>query len=202
MLLHYLLPLVSGGEPAADRCRQDRPHAAGDPVGAPVRRGRRASVASAPGGPAAETGQPGQQGPQPDGGGTHPGRAVPLAGGDSAARLRRDAGPADRELGCRVAAGRAGTRLRKTMTLTTSLRNVGVGLVIATGTFAGTPAVTATLVYGLFEVFGSLLLALAWARLGTATRSSRSRLEPPRLGRHRVDWVRLGSAHPCSGEPP
>ena len=51
---------------------------------------------------------------------------------------------------------------RKTMTLTTSLRNVGVGLVIATGSFAGTPAVTAVLVYGLFEVLGSLLLALAW----------------------------------------
>jgi bile acid:Na+ symporter, BASS family len=56
------------------------------------------------------------------------------------------------------------TAIRKTMTLTTSLRNVGVGLVIATGTFAGTPAVTAALVYGLFEVVGSLLLALGWAR--------------------------------------
>jgi BASS family bile acid:Na+ symporter len=58
---------------------------------------------------------------------------------------------------------------RKTMTLTTSLRNVGVGLVIATGSFAGTPAVTATLVYGLFEVVGSLLLALGWARRGAVT---------------------------------
>jgi BASS family bile acid:Na+ symporter len=56
------------------------------------------------------------------------------------------------------------TGIRKAMTLTTSLRNVGVGLVIATGTFAGTPAVTATLVYGLFEVVGSLLLALWWPR--------------------------------------
>jgi BASS family bile acid:Na+ symporter len=54
--------------------------------------------------------------------------------------------------------------MRKTMTLTTSLRNVGVGLVIATGAFAGTPAVTATLAYGLFAVVGSLLLALGWAR--------------------------------------
>jgi BASS family bile acid:Na+ symporter len=60
--------------------------------------------------------------------------------------------------------GGPGTENRKTMTLTTSLRNVGVGLVIATGTFAGTPAVAAVLVYGLFEVAGSLLLALAWAR--------------------------------------
>jgi BASS family bile acid:Na+ symporter len=53
---------------------------------------------------------------------------------------------------------------RKTMTLTTSLRNVGVGLVIATGAFAGTAAVTAVLVYGLLGVIGSLLLALAWSR--------------------------------------
>jgi BASS family bile acid:Na+ symporter len=58
--------------------------------------------------------------------------------------------------------------IRKAMTLTTSLRNVGVGLVIATGAFAGTPAVTAALVYGLIEVVGSLLLALGWARRGTA----------------------------------
>jgi len=34
---------------------------------------------------------------------------------------------------------------RRTMTLTTSMRNVGVGLVIASGAFGGTPAVTATL---------------------------------------------------------
>src|SRR5262249_31042801 len=61
------------------------------------------------------------------------------------------------------------TDIRKTMTLTTSLRNVGVGLVIATGAFAGTPAVTAVLIYGLFEVLGSLLLALGWAGHGPAT---------------------------------
>jgi BASS family bile acid:Na+ symporter len=60
--------------------------------------------------------------------------------------------------------GGADVAVRRTMTLLTSLRNVGVGLVIATGTFAGTPAVTAVLVYGLLEVVGSLLLALAWGR--------------------------------------
>jgi BASS family bile acid:Na+ symporter len=60
--------------------------------------------------------------------------------------------------------GGPGTGPRRVMTLTTSLRNVGVGLVIATGAFAGTPAVTATLVYGLFEVVGSLLLALYWGQ--------------------------------------
>jgi bile acid:Na+ symporter, BASS family len=53
---------------------------------------------------------------------------------------------------------------RKAMAITTALRNLGVGLVIATGNFAGTPAVTATLAYGLFEIFGTILLALWWAR--------------------------------------
>jgi BASS family bile acid:Na+ symporter len=62
--------------------------------------------------------------------------------------------------------GRA-TDIRKAMTLTTSLRNVGVGLVIATGSFAGTPAVTAVLAYGLLGVVGSLALAAAWGRRAT-----------------------------------
>lgn len=53
---------------------------------------------------------------------------------------------------------------RRALTLTTSLRNVGVGLVIATRNFDGTAAVTAVLAYGIFEIVGSLLLALAWGR--------------------------------------
>jgi BASS family bile acid:Na+ symporter len=62
--------------------------------------------------------------------------------------------------------GGPGPDTRKAMTLTTSLRNVGVGLVIATGSFPGTPALTAVLVYGLFGVVGTLFLALGWARKG------------------------------------
>jgi bile acid:Na+ symporter, BASS family len=61
-------------------------------------------------------------------------------------------------------AGGAGIDNRKTMALTTALRNVGVGLVIVTGNFAGTAAVSAALAYGIVEVFGSLLLALWWGR--------------------------------------
>jgi bile acid:Na+ symporter, BASS family len=61
--------------------------------------------------------------------------------------------------------GSPGRGNRKAMTFTTSLRNVGVGLVIATGSFPGTVAVTATLAYGLIEIFGSLLLALWWGRV-------------------------------------
>jgi BASS family bile acid:Na+ symporter len=60
--------------------------------------------------------------------------------------------------------GGPSTELRKSMTLTTSLRNVGVGLVIATGSFAGTEAVTVAVAYGILEIVGSFLLALWWAR--------------------------------------
>jgi BASS family bile acid:Na+ symporter len=52
---------------------------------------------------------------------------------------------------------------RRTMALTTSLRNVGLGLVIVTGNFSGTPAVSAALAYGIVEVLGSLVVALWWA---------------------------------------
>jgi bile acid:Na+ symporter, BASS family len=53
---------------------------------------------------------------------------------------------------------------RRTMALTTSLRNVGLGLVIVTGNFAGGPAVSAALAYGIVAVLGSLAVALWWAR--------------------------------------
>lgn len=60
--------------------------------------------------------------------------------------------------------GGPGGPRRKAASLTTSLRNVGLGLVIANGAFPGTPATTAALAYGLVEVLGSLLVALAWGR--------------------------------------
>jgi BASS family bile acid:Na+ symporter len=60
--------------------------------------------------------------------------------------------------------GGPGNGSRKALMLTTSLRNVGVGLVIVTGNFGGTAAVTAVLAYGIFEIVGSLLLALACGR--------------------------------------
>jgi bile acid:Na+ symporter, BASS family len=63
--------------------------------------------------------------------------------------------------------GGRGVESRKTLALTTSLRNVGVGLVIATDAFGGTPAVTAVLDYGLVGVIGSLLIARSWG-LGPA----------------------------------
>jgi BASS family bile acid:Na+ symporter len=66
-------------------------------------------------------------------------------------------------------AGGSGSDNRKTMALTTALRNVGVGLVIVTGNFAGTPAVSAALAYGIVEVLGSLLIALWWRKRSAMT---------------------------------
>jgi bile acid:Na+ symporter, BASS family len=60
--------------------------------------------------------------------------------------------------------GGPGADNRRALALTTSLRNVGVGLVIATSNFGGTAAVTAVLAYGIFEIVGTVLLALAWGR--------------------------------------
>jgi bile acid:Na+ symporter, BASS family len=70
-------------------------------------------------------------------------------------------------------AGGSGREGRRTMALTTALRNVGVGLVIVTGNFAGTPAVSAALAYGIIEVLGSLLVALWWGRGGVPGLASR-----------------------------
>ena len=86
-------------------------------------------------------------------------------------RLRRHADLAGGQPVDRLVRGRAGKRHRKTMALTTSLRNVGVGLVIVTGNFAGTPAVSAALAYGIVEVLGSLLLALWWGRTTMRTKA-------------------------------
>jgi BASS family bile acid:Na+ symporter len=65
--------------------------------------------------------------------------------------------------------GGPGIDNRRALALTTSLRNVGVGLVIAAGSFADTAAMTAVVAYGIFEIVGSLLLAQAWGRRGAVT---------------------------------
>jgi bile acid:Na+ symporter, BASS family len=50
-------------------------------------------------------------------------------------------------------------------TLSTGVRNVGVSLVIATGSFPGTPAVTAALAFAIFQTVVLALVAVAWGRL-------------------------------------
>jgi len=54
---------------------------------------------------------------------------------------------------------------RRAMAMATSVRNVAVTLVIAAGSFPGTPAVTAATAFGLFQTVLVALLALAWGRL-------------------------------------
>lgn len=57
---------------------------------------------------------------------------------------------------------------RKTLAITTSVRNVGVGLVIATASFGGTPAVTAATAYAVFQTVLMAVVALGWGRLASA----------------------------------
>jgi BASS family bile acid:Na+ symporter len=60
---------------------------------------------------------------------------------------------------------------RRMLAITTSVRNVGVGLVIAGGSFPGTPAVTFATAYALVQ---TVVVALAVTALGRA-----ARVEPP-----------------------
>jgi BASS family bile acid:Na+ symporter len=60
--------------------------------------------------------------------------------------------------------GGPGAGNRTAMTMATSVRNVGVSLVIATGSFGGTQAVTAATAFALFQTVVMALIALGWVR--------------------------------------
>ena len=66
---------------------------------------------------------------------------------------------------------RPGPADRRTLAIVTSVRNAGVGMVIAGGSFPGTPAVTFTTAYGLLQI---LIVALAVVALGRATQTVRT----------------------------
>ncbi|MBV8230607.1 MAG: hypothetical protein JO329_11540, partial [Planctomycetaceae bacterium] len=53
---------------------------------------------------------------------------------------------------------------RKALAATTATRNAAVGLVIARSNFAGTPAVTAVVAYGLISTVGALGCALLFGQ--------------------------------------
>jgi bile acid:Na+ symporter, BASS family len=59
--------------------------------------------------------------------------------------------------------GSSGTR--SAMVMATSVRNVGVGLVIVTAAFPGTQAVVAATAFALFQTIVMALIAMAWGRL-------------------------------------
>jgi BASS family bile acid:Na+ symporter len=61
---------------------------------------------------------------------------------------------------------------RRTLAMTTGVRNVAVGLVIVSANFAGTPAVTAVVAYGLVSILGTLACALFFRRFDRSLSSS------------------------------
>jgi BASS family bile acid:Na+ symporter len=65
--------------------------------------------------------------------------------------------------------GGPGTENRTAMTMATGVRNVGVSLVIATSSFAGTKAVTAATAFAIFQTIVMALVALSWGRLLAAS---------------------------------
>jgi BASS family bile acid:Na+ symporter len=64
--------------------------------------------------------------------------------------------------------GGPGNDMRKTLAITTAVRNAGVCLVIAASSFAGTPAVTAATAYGVFQTVMMAGIAIGWGRLHAA----------------------------------
>jgi BASS family bile acid:Na+ symporter len=91
-----------------------------------------------------------------------------------------------------LAGGGSDGSMRKTLALTTSLRNVGLGLVLATGAFADTPAAATVIAYGLIEILGSLAAAVAWGRReGTTSLREADGGRPTEGGRRpNSDWGR------------
>jgi len=61
--------------------------------------------------------------------------------------------------------GGPGADNRRAVALSTGVRNVGVSMVIATGSFPNTPAVTAALVFAILQTVVLALAAAAWGRL-------------------------------------
>ena len=68
-------------------------------------------------------------------------------------------------LGAGWVLGGPGNENRTAMTMATAVRNVGVSLVIATGSFAGTKTVTAATAFAIFQTVVMALVALGWGRL-------------------------------------
>jgi BASS family bile acid:Na+ symporter len=69
--------------------------------------------------------------------------------------------------------GGPGRDNRTALVMATGVRNVGVSLVIATGSFPGTPTVTATTAFAIFQTIVMALVALCWGRVVSAGSASR-----------------------------
>jgi hypothetical protein len=64
-----------------------------------------------------------------------------------------------------IAGDASNAHVRTAMTMATSVRNVGVSMVIATGSFAGTKTVTAATAFAIFQTIVMALVALGWSQL-------------------------------------
>jgi len=65
--------------------------------------------------------------------------------------------------------GAGGAGNRTAMAMATSVRNVGVAMVIATGSFAGTAAVTAATAFAVFQTVLMGVIALMWGRIALSS---------------------------------
>jgi BASS family bile acid:Na+ symporter len=74
--------------------------------------------------------------------------------------------------------GGPGSENRTAMTMATAVRNVGVSLVIATASFAGTRAVTSATAFAIFQTIVMALVALGWGQL-LAAPTPTTRVEGP-----------------------
>jgi BASS family bile acid:Na+ symporter len=63
------------------------------------------------------------------------------------------------------ALGGPGSAQRRTLAVTTGVRNVGLGLVLASASFPATAALTAVLAFGVVQTAAMALAAAAWGRL-------------------------------------
>ena len=83
---------------------------------------------------------------------------------------------------------------RRTLAVTTAVRNVGVGLVIAGGSFPGTPAVTFTTAYALLQTVITALGAVAVRRLVAAPAATSAATPWPDVPYHPGPETRPGPA--------
>ncbi len=61
--------------------------------------------------------------------------------------------------------GGTSSEIRRTVGLTAAARNVGVALVIATASFPDSDAVTAEILFAIFQTNGRVLIALSTGRM-------------------------------------
>jgi BASS family bile acid:Na+ symporter len=72
------------------------------------------------------------------------------------------------------------------MVMATSVRNVGVALVIVTGVFAGTPAIASATAFALFQTVLMALIAALWGRLASSSAAPPATTSPSQSKVHQT----------------